>query len=248
MLLAFCSVPYWGCGAARHVSSQTPEQAQELFIANNNTKSYAAHLNLYVNLKEGGAGKTELEVLHYDLGSYALNLKDFWGKSILRAVIRNDSILVVYPEEGEYILDLDDDFAASPYWHWGVSPVQLLQFFDGSWSQEVGDVTFLRAGEDCYQYRTHYTNSPLEFSLFKRDASLKRLNFRPDTDLDSVVVEFKGTKTFQDHRSPDRMEVRFYPSKEELKMAVTEVNFELNLSEESFWFKIPQGSKRIDLE
>lgn len=209
-------------------------------------ESYASHLKLWINLKDKSKGKTELFVYHRVPDQYSFQLKDFWGKNLMTAVLKRDSILVTYPQEHQFIYASISEFTQSEYWAWEVSPVQLLELIDGRWARDATQVRFVKRSGDLYEYQARKEEIEVKFALSQDDAFLRNLSLiQPSGNL-LARVKLEGNRIYKGFVRPRRLELKLGQG-DDIKVGILEEKFDLNLPDKYFEFGFPPLAEKISL-
>src|SRR3972149_2260725 len=160
------------CAGPNRISPASPDLVLNKFLSSAMPASYASKLKLHINLRTGEKARTELYLYSRKAREYSFFLKDFWGKDLMRVVIWNDSILVFYPQEMQFIKEPILPFSQSDYWIWSITPLELVQTIDGTLLKNLDEIHFLRENGELYQYKAEQGDMIYSFSLSPKDSGL----------------------------------------------------------------------------
>jgi len=245
--IIICSITL-ACGGVRKHSAESPEIILHKFFIHSIPSSYTSKLKLWINLKTGERGKTELFVYRRASGEYSFFIKDFWGKDLMAASIKNDSILVLYPQENQFIFESIDHFSKSDHWRWEATPILLLNLIDGSLFNDLGEVHFVGRvnGNPLYQARSK--ELMLRFTLSPSEATLESFTLFNAEEEPLAEVKWDKVRNYKGLKRPRRLEIRFANSGDKIKIGVLEEHFGLNLPDHYFQIPLPPSVERIFLD
>ena len=207
--------------------------------------SYASKFKLHINLRTGEKARTELYLFSRKAREYSFFLKDFWGKDLMRVVIWNDSILVFYPQEMQFIKEPILPFSQSDYWIWSITPLELVQIIDGTLLKNMDEIHFLRENGELYQYKAKQSDMIYNFSLSPKDSGLRKVVISDENDAALAEVKWQGVRKYKNYVRPRRIEIRMKNTDDKIKLGVTEERFDLGLSERYFQLAIPNTARQI---
>ena len=235
------------CSSTRQLSSSSPDMVLKRFLSHPLPASYASHLKLWINLRTGQKGRTELQVYSKHSQEYSLFLKDLWGKDLMRAFIWNDSILVFYPHENQFIRETLADFSKSDYWFWPVSPLDLLKIIDGTQFLTLEGVDFSGYSDRLCKYRAGKKETNIILFLSPKDASIRKATLLNEKNEELAHINWQDVRLYKGYYRPRLIDIKLENSEDEIKIGVLEENFDLELSDNYFRLSVPPGAERISL-
>lgn len=217
------------------------------FLSHRLPSSCASRLKLWINLRTGQKGRTELQVYSKHSQEYSFFLKDLWGKDLMRALIWKDSILVFYPHENQFIRENLANFTQSDYWFWPVSPLDLLKIIDGTQFLALEGLEFSGYADKLYKYRAKREETSIVLSLSPKDASLRKATLFNEENEELANIFWQDVRLYKGYYRPRLIEIKLENSKDEIKIRVLEENFDLELPDNYFLFSTPPKAERIPL-
>jgi hypothetical protein len=217
------------------------------FLSHTLPSSYASRLKLWINLRTGQKGRTELQVYSRHSQEYSFFLKDLWGKDLMRALIWNDSILVFYPHENQFIRETLADFSKSDYWFWPVNPLDLLRIVDGTQFLALKGMNFSGYADKLYKYRAKREETSIILSLSPKDASLRKAVLLNEKSEELVNIFWQDVRLYKGYYRPRLIDIKLENSGDEIKIGVLEETFDLNLPDRYFRLSLPPSATQIPL-
>gem|GEM_PF-6224029 len=217
------------------------------FLSHQLPATYASRLKLWINLRTGEKGRTELQVYSKHSREYSFFLKDLWGKDLMRALIWEDSILVFYPHENMFIRETLAKFTQSDYWFWPASPLDLLKIIDGTQFLALEGMDFSEYADKLYKYRAKREEANIILSLSPKDASIRKATFLNEKNENLATIIWQDVRLYKGYHRPRLINIKLENSKDEIKIGVLEENFDLELSDNYFRLSISPTAEQIPL-
>ena len=239
------AILFTSCSSIRQFSPASPDAVLKTFLSHELPFSYASRLKLWINLRTGQKGRTELQVYSKHSQEYSFFLKDLWGKDLMRGVIWGDSILVFYPHENQFIRETLANFTQSDYWFWSVSPLDLLRIIDGTQFLALEGIDFSGPIDKLYEYRAIKDGTNIILSLSPKDASLQKATLLNEKSGELANIIWQDVRLYKGYYRPRLIDIKLENSKEEIKIGVLEEHFDLELSDNHFRLSIPPTAAQI---
>jgi hypothetical protein len=217
------------------------------FLSHPLPASYASRLKLWINLGTGQKGRTELQVYSKHSQEFSFFLKDLWGKDLMRALIWNDSILVFYPHENQFIRENLTNFTQSDYWFWPVSPLDLLKIIDGTQFLALEGMDFAGYADILYKYRAKREETSIILTLSPKDASLRKAVLMNEKEEEIANIIWQDVRLYKGYYRPRLIDIKLEHSGDEIKIGVLEETFDLNLADRYFRLSLPPSATQIPL-
>jgi len=233
------------CTSTRQLSSSSPDMVLKRFLSHRLPSSYASRLKLWINLRTSQKGRTELQVYSKHSQEYSFFLKDLWGKDLMRALIWNDSILVFYPHDNQFIRETLANFSQSDYWFWPVSPLDLLKIIDGTQFLALKETDFSGFADKLYKYRAKREETSIVLSLSPKDAALREAILLNEKREELVHIIWQDVRLYKGYYRPRLIDIKLENSGDEIKIGVLEETFDSNLADRYFRLSLPPSATQI---
>ncbi len=235
------------CSSTRQLSLSSPDTVLRRFLSYPLPISYASRSKLWINLRTGQKGRTELQVYSNRFQEYSFFLKDLWGKDLMRALIWKDSILVFYPHENQFIRENLANFTQSDYWFWPVSPLDLLKIIDGTQFLVLEGMDFSGFADKLYKFRAKREEASIVLSLSPKDASLRKATLLNEKSEELANIIWQDVRLYKGFYRPRLIDIKLDNSGDEIKIGVLEETFDLNLPDRYFRLSLPPSATQIPL-
>ena len=163
----------------------------------------------------------------------------------MRALIWNDSILVFYPHENQFIRETLAKFTRSDHWFWPVSPLDLLKIVDGTQFLALERADFSGYADKLYKYRAKGEETSIILSLSPKDASLRRAVLMNEEDEEIANIFWQDVRLYKGYYRPRLIDIKLENSGDEIKIGVLEETFDLNLPDRYFRLSLPPSATQI---
>jgi hypothetical protein len=235
------------CSSTRQLAVQSPEIVLDNYLSYHTPISSASKLKLWINLQTGEKARTELFVYSRTAEEYSFYLKDFWGRDLMTALIRKDSLIVFYPQENKYLEASIEDFTRSDYWLWQISPLTLLKAVDGTLLNRQARINFVGQNNGSYEYLLSDNQHQMLLSLSLKNNSLNRILLYESSGEVLAEIQWEDVRPYNDYLRPRRIKIKMGNIKDEIKLGIMEEEFDLELNQKYFDLSIPPNAQRISL-
>jgi len=165
----------------------------------------------------------------------------------MRGVIWDDSILVFYPHDNQFIRETLAKFTQSDHWFWPVSPLDLLKIVDGTQFLALEVMNFSGFADKLYKYRAKREEASIILSLSPKDASLRKAVLMNEKEEEIANIFWQDVRLYKGYYRPRLIDIKLEHSGDEIKIGVLEETFDLNLADRYFRLSLPPSATQIPL-